>query len=141
MTLWPGFARLLWAAPCSALGLLSAGIVLLLGGRARWASGALEVTYRDSMASCGKLARKLPFRGMVFGHVILAVTAEELLVIGAHERIHVQQYERWGLLFFVAYAASSFWQWLHGRRAYWDNHFEGQARALSAAAPPLNRNR
>jgi hypothetical protein len=49
-----------------------------------------------------------------------------------HERVHVQQYERWGPLFFFAYAASGIWQLLHGRSAYRDNHFEVQARALSA---------
>ncbi len=74
----------------------------------------------------------LPFRGIVFGHVILAVTREELLSIGPHERVHVRQYERWGPMFFLAYGASGIWQLLRGRSAYWDNHFEVQARALSA---------
>lgn len=122
----------LWASPCSAVGLALAVLALLAGGRARWSAGALEVTYRESEAQCGRLARKLPFRGIVFGHVILAVTRDELRQIGPHERVHVQQYERWGPLFFLAYGASSLWQLLRGRSAYWDNHFEVQARALSA---------
>lgn len=122
----------LWASPCSAVGLALAVVPLLAGGRARWSAGALEVTYRESEAQCGRLARKLPFRGIVFGHVILAVTCDELRQIGPHERVHVQQYERWGPLFFLAYGASSLWQLLRGRSAYWDNHFEVQARALSA---------
>ena len=126
--------KLLWALPCSAVGILLACIPLLAGGRARWSSGALEVTYRENQTGCGKLARKLPFRGIVFGHVILAVTREELLSIGPHERVHVQQYGRWGPLFFFAYGASSLWQLMRGRSAYWDNHFEIQARALSAQA-------
>jgi hypothetical protein len=62
------------------------------------------------------IARRLPFRGIVFGHVILAVTRKELQGIRAHERVHVDQYERWGPLFFFAYGASSLWQLLHGRR-------------------------
>lgn len=131
---WRGIVRLVWALPCSAVGVVLACIPLLAGGRAKWSSGALEVTYRESEASCGKLARKLPFRGIVFGHVILAVTRSELLNIGPHERVHVQQYERWGLLFFFAYAASGIWQIHRGRSAYWDNHFEVQARALSVQA-------
>jgi hypothetical protein len=110
-------ARLLWAAPCSLLGLCLALPVLLLGGRARWAQGALEVTWRAHLAA--------------FGHVILAVTADELLQIGAHERVHVAQYGRWGLFFLPAYAASSLWQLLRGRDPYWDNAFEVDARRRS----------
>ena len=126
--------KLLWASPCSVIGMLLAGIALLAGGEARWSAGALEVTCRERLASCGSLARKLPFRGIVFGHVILAVTREELATIGAHERVHVQQYERWGPLFFVAYGVSSIWQLIRGRSLYWDNYFEVQARARSADA-------
>ena len=123
--------KLLWAAPCSAVGLLFAAVPLLLGGKGAWRHGALEVTYRRNQASCGKLAHALPFRGIVFGHVILAVTDEELFRIGPHERVHVEQYERWGPLFFLAYPLSSLWQILHGRSPYWDNHFEIQARHRS----------
>lgn len=65
---------------------------------------------------------------------LLAVTREELQRIGPHERVHVEQYERWGLLFFIAYGASSLWQLLHGRSPYWHNHFEVQARQRSAEA-------
>jgi hypothetical protein len=136
MKQWHGIVRVLWASPCSVVGLALAVIPLLGGGRARWQSGALEITYRESKALCGKLARRLPFRGIVFGHVILAVTRDELHSIGPHERVHVQQYERWGPVFFLAYGASSLWQLFCGRRAYWDNHFEVQARELSA---PVHR--
>src|SRR5687767_14789307 len=112
---WKKALQLLWAAPCSALGLLFGLIPLALGGSARWVRGALEITYRPRLALCGGLATRLPFRGIVFGHVILAVTQEELERIGPHERIHVEQYERWGPLFFIAYAGSSLWQLLRGR--------------------------
>jgi hypothetical protein len=105
---------------------------LVLGGRAKVCAGALEVTYRQHLASCGKLALGLPFRGIVFGHVILAVTEEELARIGPHERVHVEQYERWGPAFFLAYPACSLWQLLRGRDPYWYNHFEVQARLRSA---------
>jgi hypothetical protein len=127
-------AKLLWASPCTVLGIVLAGLPLLTGGSARWSAGALEVTYRERLASCGRLARRLPFRGIVLGHVILAVTREELAVIGPHERVHVQQYERWGPLFFLAYGCSSVWQLVRGRSSYWDNHFEVQARALGSRA-------
>jgi hypothetical protein len=127
--------RMLWAAPCSLLGLGFALAVLLVGGRARWARGALEITYRAQLDQCGRRLRRMPFRGVVFGHVILAVTAEELMEIGAHERVHVEQYGRWGLLFLPAYAASSLWQLLRGRDAYWHNHFEVDARRRSGEQP------
>jgi hypothetical protein len=123
--------KLLWAAPCYAVGIVLASVLLVLGGKAKWSSGALEVTYRDRCASCGKLAGKLPFRGIVFGHVILAVTDEELRAIGPHERVHVEQYGRWGPLFFLAYGASSLWQIVKDRNPYWFNHFEVQARERS----------
>ena len=132
MKYWRETVSLLWASPCSAVGLVLAGIPLLAGGQARWSSGALEVTYRESQSGCATWVRKLPFRGIVFGHVILAVTRDELRIIGPHERVHVQQYERWGPLFFLAYGASSIWQFIRGRSAYWDNHFEVQARELSS---------
>ena len=125
---------MLWASPCSVVGLVLATIPLALGGKAKLSRGALEVTYRQNHASCGRLASWLPFRGIVFGHVILAVTCEELQRIGPHERVHVEQYERWGPLFFIAYAASSLAQLLRGRGPYRDNHFEVQARQRSAEA-------
>jgi len=127
----PRVAKLLWAFPCTAFGLIAAIVLLAFGGTAKWTAGALEVTYRQRLASCGKLARRLPFRGIVFGHVILAVTDEELKQIGPHERVHVEQYECWGLLFFIAYPASSLWQLLRGRSPYWYNYFEVQARQRS----------
>src|SRR5688572_29928283 len=131
---WLKLAKVLWASPCSVVGLALAAFPLAAGGKARWSQGALEVTYRQSDARCGRLARALPFRGIVFGHVILAVTQEELVFIGAHERVHVAQYENWGLLFFLAYGASSLWQLVRGRNPYWYNHFEVQARELSATS-------
>lgn len=127
-------AKLFWAAPCSAVGLVLAAVPLAFGGKAKWSAGALEVTYRQRESGCGKLARMLPFRGIVFGHVILAVTEEELQRIGPHERVHVEQYERWGPLFFLAYGASSLLQLLRGRSPYWYNHFEVQARKRSSEA-------
>jgi len=128
-------AKLLWASPCTIVGIVVAGFPLLAGGKARWSGGALEVTYRESQASSSRLARRLPFSGIVFGHVILAVTREELTRIGPHERVHVQQYEQWGPLFPVAYGLSSCWQFIRGRSPYWNNHFEVQARALSVSMP------
>lgn len=101
----------------------------MCGGRAQRVAGTIEVVWRDRRALCGKRASKLFFRAITFGHVIIAVTAEELVFLREHERVHVRQYECWGLTFFLVYPTLSLWQWLHGRQAYWDNPFEVQARS------------
>jgi hypothetical protein len=124
-------AKLAWAAPCSLVGLMGACVAVLCGGAARRASGTLEVTLVGSMAAGRTLARLLPFRAIALGHVIIAAERREMERLRAHELVHVRQYERWGILFFPAYAASAVWQVLHGRDAYWNNHFEVQARLLS----------
>jgi hypothetical protein len=125
--------RLVWAAPCSLVGLAVCGAVLLCGGRARRNAGTLEVCLQRGRPGEGWLLRVLPFRAITLGHVIVAASPLEMERLRAHELVHVRQYERWGPLFFAAYAGSSLWQLLRGRRAYWDNHFEVEARALEGA--------
>jgi hypothetical protein len=118
--------RLLWAAPCSALGLSLGAVVLLAGGRMRWVHGALEC----SLAQNSALARWLsyqPFAAITLGHVILAPNASDLRRWHAHERVHVRQFERWGALMLLAYPAASVWAWLQGEDAYLANCFEREA--------------
>jgi len=131
--------KVVWAAPCSAVGLVLGAAVLLLGGKARHSFGTLEFAFRGSEASCGGLVQSLPFRAITFGHVIIAITEDELDRSREHELVHVRQYERWGLAFFVAYPTSSIWQLLNGRNAYRDNYFEVQARSLSSELPATKR--
>ncbi|MES2890013.1 MAG: signal peptide prediction [Pseudomonadota bacterium] len=128
--------KLMWAAPCSLVGLMLAAPLFVLGARARCSAGTVDVTLRKSLASCRRWEHALPYRAITFGHVILAVTDEELAQHRRHEQVHVRQYECWGVFFFPAYAASSAWQLLRGRNAYWDNYFEVQARALCMHPPP-----
>ncbi len=125
-------AKYIWAAPCSVVGLTLGAIVVLFRGECTRFLGTLEFTFRGSEASCGKLARSLPYRAITFGHVIIAVTAQELAQCREHELAHVRQYERWGIAFFLAYPGCSLWQLLRGRNAYWDNAFEIQARSVSS---------
>lgn len=123
-------ARYIWASPCSALGLVLAVPILLLGGTLHVRSGVLQ-------AALSRTARRsrLPFSAITFGHVVLGQSEEALHHLSAHELAHVRQYERWGLLFFVAYPLSSLVQLLRGRDPYWFNHFEVQARFESAGPP------
>lgn len=119
----------LWAAPCTAVGLLLAGAVCLSGGSARRVQGVLEVALRDTPHRS-----PLPFNAITFGHVVLGTDPATLAAVRAHEQVHVRQYERWGIFFFVAYPAASLVQWLRGRRPYWENPFEVEARERSGEA-------
>ena len=122
----------LWAAPCTAVGLCLFAPALLFGASARRVDGCIEIALarREHVPAW---VRRLPFNAITFGHLVAGVSAAELERLRRHERAHVEQYERWGLLFFVAYPAASLWQWARGRRAYLDNVFEVQARAAERA--------
>lgn len=122
ISLW----RYAWALPCSLVGLLLAVPMLLLGGRGHIKSGVLEV------ALPGTRHHHLDLGAITLGHVVLGGSVHTLNQLRAHEQEHVRQYERWGLVFFVAYPASSLIQLLRGRHPYWLNHFEVQARTLCA---------
>ena len=121
-------SRLLWAAPCSLLGLLLCAAVWFIGGSVRWVDGVLECSL-DEGAFVNWLHRRQPFAAITLGHVILALRAEDLRRWHAHERVHVRQFERWGVLFLLAYPAASFWAWLRAEDAYLANCFEREAYA------------
>ena len=130
--------RYAWAAPWSLAGLAVALPAWMLGARAQRVGGGLEV-------SGGGLGRRAargvgPFKvlAITLGHVVLGSSAPVLQALRAHERVHVRQYERWGLLFVPAYLADSGWQWLQGRHPYRDNRFERPAFAAEAE-PPTNQ--
>lgn len=118
-----------WALPASLLGVVLVMLALASGGKARLHSGVWE-------AAGGwpgrRLARGMPFSGPVaaitFGHVVLGTSERAVRDTRAHEREHVRQYERWGALFFLAYAAAGTWVGLRGGDPYRDNPFEVAAR-------------
>lgn len=131
----PATLKYLWAAPCSTVGLLLGGAVCLAGGSARVIDGVLEVALHPA-----PYRGRLPFSAITFGHVVLGTDADTLARVRAHEQVHVRQYERWGLLFFLAYPAASVYAWLRGRRPYWDNVFEIEAREIGGPdVPSLER--
>lgn len=118
-----------WASPNTLLGSLAALILLGLGGRARVVSGVVEVGGGWGGRAIASFPRMLSFNAMTLGHVVIGVSESALTASREHELVHVRQYERWGPFFLPAYALSSLWQVLHGRRAYWDNAFEREAHA------------
>ena len=117
----------LWAGPVSLAALPLAAAALATGGRAALESGVLEV----AGGVLGPLLRRaipsFPIGAITLGHVVLAADAGELEATRAHERIHVRQYERWGVLFPALYLASSASALLTGRRLHADNRFEREA--------------
>lgn len=120
---WGTWVRRLWALPNSLIGLLLGLLLLPLGARLRVVDGVLEIAALPRAPR-----RRWPFAAITFGHVIVGTHALELNRLRAHERVHVRQCERWGPLFLPAYLLAGAWQGLRGRRPYWDNPFEVEAR-------------
>ncbi len=118
---------IVWASPYSMVGIGIGLIGMCTGGRGRIRSGAIEFYGGGTQW----FVRHLPLGeltiGFTLGHVILGQTAAGLDVACAHERVHVRQFERWGLLMGPAYLLASAWLWLIGRDAYRDNPFEIEA--------------
>ena len=112
----------LWASPASVCGLILALPLLVLGAKLQRFDGVLEIC---APSCCAQWIRR--FGAITFGHVVIARDAEHMAALRAHERVHVRQYARWGILFFPLYLASSCWQLLNGRRFYRDNCFEREA--------------
>lgn len=119
---WRGLPYL-WVAPCTCVGLVPGLALLLCGGRLRLHHGIIEIASPDP-----RWSRMFRFGAITLGHVVLGQSEYVLDCLRSHELQHVRQYERWGLLFFVAFPASSLWQLLRGKDPYWDNYFEVQAR-------------
>lgn len=124
-----------WPLPATLVGLLAALLARISGGAWKRVDGVLE-------ASGGWPARVLqhgfPFSGAVaaitLGHVVLGVSADALAATRAHERAHVRQFERWGVLMLVLYPLASLLAWLRGGHPYRDNVFERAARLAERAA-------
>jgi hypothetical protein len=123
----PSAMRYLWALPNTLVGLLFLPTALRRGGGVQVVDGVLEI-HGPLLAA---MLRHLPVRGgaaaMTFGHVVLGRNQRALDVTRTHERIHVRQYERWGLAFIPAYLIASAWAGLRGRGAYLGNYFEREA--------------
>ena len=118
----------IWASPATAIGLSIGVVALCLGAKARIVDGVVEIG-GERRAAPDSSRRRIPFDAITFGHVILSKDPVCLAHLRAHEHVHVRQYERWGALFFAAYAVASGIEVLRGRNPYWWNRFEREARA------------
>lgn len=129
------FVRL-WVAPVTAIGLVLAVLGRASGGTMHRAGDGVVECYGGVLAWL--LSRGLPFSGpvaaMTIGHVVVAQSAEALAATRAHERVHVGQFERWGVFFLAAYPIAGLAARLTGGHPYRDNRFEREARRAEANA-------
>jgi hypothetical protein len=119
--------RLIWASPCSLLGVVLGTALLALGGSARRVGRTVEFALQDADSPNDSALVRLPFEAITFGHVILGCSHAGLARLRSHEIVHVGQYERLGPLFLLAYPCSSLLAALRGECPYRGNHFEAQA--------------
>lgn len=126
------FLRYAWASPATAVGLLFAIVAMAAGAKPRVVNGVIEVGGGRLPHLMAFLPRCASFAAITLGHVIIGLDHSLLQRVRPHELIHVQQYERWGVLFFPLYLASSLAQLLRGRHPYLDNAFEREAYARAS---------
>ena len=118
-----------WVAPATLIGLLAAILARASGGTLVTVDGVIEVAGGNVGGLISRLPPMLRFNAITLGHIVIGIDHDLLARCRAHERVHVRQYERWGVLFFPLYLASSVLQALRGGHFYLDNYFERQARA------------
>jgi hypothetical protein len=126
--------RYAWAAPATAVGLLLLVVARSAGATIATVDGTIEVAGGGIAFLIPRLPRFLRFNAITFGHVILGTDHEMLALCRTHERVHVLQYERWGILFFPLYVGSSLIELMRGRSPYWHNWFEREARERAGCA-------
>ena len=117
--------RYLWTAPNTIIGIVTGW---LLGGRFRVVDGVIEI---ESARIAWMLRRMwVPASAMTLGHVVLGQDRTSLHRTRRHERVHVRQYERWGIFFLPAYGICSLFLFATGRDGYRENPFEVEAYAV-----------
>lgn len=124
--------RYAWAAPVTLVGLAVAGLAFALGARGRRVRGVLEIAGGRLAALVARTPGLRHFEAVTLGHVVLADSHAALERQRAHEREHVRQFERWGVLLLPLYVAASVREALRGRHPYRDNAFERAARAAES---------
>ena len=117
-------AAFLWPLPYTLMGI---SLGLLLGGRFQKIDGVIEI-HGPFVASILKRLYN-PAMAITLGHVVLGQTPTALETTRVHERVHVRQYERWGVFFVPAYFAASVYLYFRGRDGYLENPFEIEAYA------------
>ena len=125
-------AGYLWAAPVSLAALPAALLGAVTGGRARFHGGVLEAGGGILRPILERAVPGFAIGAITLGHVVLGTSVSELAESRAHERVHVRQYERWGVLFPLLYLGASLVALARGRSVYAGNAFERRAVSESA---------
>lgn len=118
----------IWAFPVTVVGLIIALVTVLTGGRAEMRAGVVEVS--------GGILSRILRGGRIFpggaaatlGHVILARDQDCLDRSRDHERFHVRQFERWGILLLPVYWLIAIWLRIRGYHPYLDHPMEPPVR-------------
>jgi hypothetical protein len=118
----------IWAFPATVIGLALVLVTWIQGGSVQCVNGVMEA---HGSIITRLLKKGLPLLGsaaaLTLGHVVIGCDAMCLEKSREHERVHVNQYERWGPFFIPAYLTISFVLYLRGHDAYSDNPFEKEA--------------
>lgn len=121
-------ARVLWALPVSLVGLIAVALVRAGGGQVQRVQGVVEA----GGGTVGRvMQRRTRIEAITLGHVVIGISPAALAHWRCHEHAHVRQYERWGVLMPLLYAAAGLREALRGRDPYWRNAFEREARVLA----------
>lgn len=129
-------AAYLWAAPVSLAALPAAFLGAATGGRMRLHRGVLEAGGGFLRPILSLAVPGFAISAITLGHVVLGAGGDELVRTRAHERVHVRQYERWGVLFPALYLLASLLALARGGSVYAGNAFERQAVRESAEGWP-----
>jgi len=126
-------AKIALALPCSLVGATLGALLCLLGASVRREGRVIEIALPDH-AVFALLRRVTPFSAITFGHVVLGISHDALVGLRSHELVHVRQYERLGVLFLLAYPASSILAWFRGECPYLGNRYEIEAYAQDSTS-------
>ncbi|HYQ48623.1 MAG TPA: hypothetical protein VEP69_06120 [Thermodesulfovibrionales bacterium] len=125
------FLRYCWVFPVSCIGMVLIPFVMVSGGTVCIAAGVLEAEGGILPWLLSRVRRFHTVDAMTIGHVVIGRNRESLVRCRDHERVHVRQYERWGVLFPLLYLLSSAGAFVRGKDHYRDNRFEQDAFRLS----------
>ncbi|MDD5392714.1 MAG: hypothetical protein PHE17_06810 [Thiothrix sp.] len=132
---WLKVLLYLWVAPITLWCLPLAWLAKWTGGGFAVHTGVLEV-WGGKVGAW--LDRGLPVFGAVnaftLGHLVVGISPAHLECSRVHERTHVAQFERWGVLFPLIYALAGLRVQRQGKHRYWDNPYEIEARAAACLA-------
>ena len=111
-----------WPMPWTLFGITTG---LVLGARFQRVEGVIEIHGPWVAHLLARMPR--PAMAMTMGHVVFGRDPLTLEITRKHERVHVRQYERWGVAFVPAYLGCAALLYLRGRDGYRENPFEIEA--------------